>query len=721
MNSAMKSGSARFVLVLLAVFSLLTSASCARQPVYRPWVYADLRLLDPVDASIPAADLLAVYTRSTALTVDIRLDLLDINLGDQYVFTVSLWDNGYFYRDPLVIDISSNGAVHTHGTGGGKPAIRPRVIQDFGLDTVTISLNRAFIGERYWLDVSTYMTDPLSLADEALGVHSDAQPPTTRAPLLIAFWDTYPAATPVQALRRWDGAHTGPLGDRHGLKHLLAGASQYNIPVALLDVKTPASLAALDFMGVISSLQDLEQRGLAILPDVAYSEPSDMALAFSRRAADGFGLPVSQFVYASASANAVEESGEQNPLAGYRAQFLALADRSHLAYSGGTRLIPLPAKDNVEATEDGPSLSVRQALVEAAFSPDPADLVVLGGSLPHSTWGDSDMATPTFAWIAAHPWIQPLNGYDLLSFPVGERYQGVRTGTEEVSPWLEALHSAPDNAVTESAWQGYLTLTSPAADENLQALQRNYLGQVGVLLAAAQWAENPLPRLDCADDLDADGQAECILANREYFAVLDPAGARLSHLFYLDEAGPHQLVGPSSQFTVGLSDPSEWRLELGEAADPSVIPGAFADDAEMWASYDPEMIADGVVFTNSAGDRVKTCRLMEAGIEVRYQTPGPVSTRVPLMVDPQAFYFSPTNYLASFTSHSWTWSLVNGIGVEVRTEAALSAQGFTSAVPFTLWPENPNLGYPSGDYFPFPLSVVTIRGEGDFSVQISRK
>jgi hypothetical protein len=715
----MNSKPLRFILVLLAAFCLLVTASCSLQPVYRPWVYADLRLLDPLDGPTPATDILAVYTRTTDLSVDIRVDLLDINAGDKYTLELSLWDSGYFYQGPLMIEISSTGAVHTTGIGGGKPVIWPRVVQDPWLDTITISLNRAFIGERYHLDISTYTTDPVSLADEASDIRSDAQPPVTRAPLLVAFWDDFPAATPAQALRRWDGAHTGPLGGRHGLKHILDSAAQYHVPVALLDIKNPASLAALNFMDNLSLLQNLDERGLLILPDVAYSEPADMALDLSRRAATGFGLPVSQFVYAAFS-DPLAGPG-QALIPGYRAQFLPLTDRSHLAHSGGTRLIPLPMANAVEATEDGPSLEVRRALVKAALSPDPSDLVVLGGSLPHSTWGDSDMAYPTFEWIASHPWIQPLDGYSLLIFPVGEHYVAPQPKTAESSPWLEALRSAPDNAITESAWQTYLTLTAPATDAQLQALQANYLGQVGELLAAARWAENPVSRADCADDLDADGQTECILANQNHFAIIDSSGARLTNFFYLDNAGPHQLVGPSSQFTVGLSDPSEWRLERGEAADPSVIPGAFADDAEAWVQYKPGITADGIIFTSPDGSQVKTYRLMGKGIEVRYQVPGPVSTRVPLAVDPQAFYSNPTDYLPSLAPHSWTWSLLNGISVEVRTDAALSAQGFTSAVPFLSLPEDPNLGYPRGDYFPFPLSVVAIQGNEDFSVQIINK
>ncbi len=691
---------------------LLGITSCVSSPVERPWVYADLRALDSQVAPSPATDILAVYTRTTDLSVDIRVDLLDINAGDKYTLKLALWDNRNFSQNPLVIDISSTGTVQTSGIRAGMPEIWPRVVQIQSVDTITVGLNRFSIGERYRLDISTYTADPVRLADNVHNVRSDAQPPVNRAPILVAFWDAFPVTTPTQALRRWDGAHTGPLGDRHGLVHILGGAGQYRVPVALLDIKKPSSLAALDFMDNVPKLKRLYTRGLLILPDMAHGQPADVVLELSRRAATGFGLPASQFVYAA--------SLDPSTLPGYQAWFLPLPDRTHLANSGGVKLIPLPTADVVEATEDGPSLTVRRSLIDIAISPDPADLLVLGGSLPLSTWGDSDMAYPTFEWIAAHPWIQPLAGLDLLTFPA-KKLQGLPTPAPTETYWLEELRSAPANVVTQSAWQAYLTLTAATPDPRLQALQNAYLGQIGELLAAANWVNKPALHADCKDDLNGDGRVECILANQKYFAVLETAGARLTHFFYIEENGPHQLVGPSSQFAVGLSDPSEWHPESGEAADPSVIPGAFADDPGSWTDYTPTFQPDGITFTNPDNSRVKTYRLTEHGIQVLYQVHDPLSTRIPLALDPQAFFSSRTHYQAALIPHSWTWSLSGGSSVEVRTDATLSADGFTSAIPFLSLSENPNLEYPKGNYLPFPLSVVTIQSDVNFSAEIIQK
>ena len=47
----------------------------------------------------------------------------------------------------------------------------------------------------------------------------------------MVFWNTLPSATPAQTLRRWDGAHTGPMGGKHGLSVLLQAAASQGVPL----------------------------------------------------------------------------------------------------------------------------------------------------------------------------------------------------------------------------------------------------------------------------------------------------------------------------------------------------------------------------------------------------------------------------------------------------------------------------------------------------------
>ena len=695
--------------LLLTAACLLSVSSCTPVSPQRDWSYADLRLLDPLDNTpTPSTDILAVYDRTIGSDLEIRIDLLDIPVIPDYDLSLHLVTPG---MDLTIFIPASGQPIVTPARAG----IQARIVRDPWLDMVTVRLNRLTIPQPFTLQVSSFIPGSPTPADETAPVRSDAPPPLARVPLLLAFWDTFPVTTPAQALRRWDGAHSGPRGERHGLSHVIEGAALYHLPLVLLDLKTPASLAALNYMGVLPQIQTLCNQGLLVLPDVAYAEPAQVSLGFSRNAAAGFGLPASQFVY---SASATLQST-------YLAQFISLDDPSHLDRSADTRLIPLPAAADTQATLDGPSLDVRRQLVTAAFSADPSRLVVLGGDLPLSTWGNQDMAAPTFAWLAAHPWIHLLNSQDLLTFPLGSKKSlpaGAGSTSSPVetstSPFLENLITGPTDPLTVSAWQTWFMLTAPTRDEKLRTLRLNYIGQVGELLAAARWAKDPSAQASCVNDLNSDGSPECILASRNIFAVLDPRGGRLSNLFYLDASGPHQLVGPSSQFTVGVSDPSDWHPDLGEAADPSVISGAFNDGPDRWDVH-TSMNNAALIFTSLDGSRKKTYTLSDNDITVTYQGFGPVSVSIPLAVDPQAFYFGPVQYQSSPTTGVWTWGLVNGLQVEVHSTASQSAQNFTDSQSFLPGPENPDQAYPGGHYFPFPLSIVTVQSTTDFTVEIT--
>jgi hypothetical protein len=347
---------------------------------------------------------------------------------------------------------------------------------------------------------------------------------------------------------------------------------------------------------------------------------------------------------------------------------------------------------------------------------------MLGGDLPLSTWGNEDIAGPTFAWLSAHPWIQAMNSDDLLTFPIAATIQSPsRVPVVASSYYLTKLNSAPRNFLTDSAWQTYFMLTSPTSDEKLIALRENYFGQVGELLAASAWTDHPFSYTGCDQDLNNDGQFECVISNRNYFAILDPAGAHLANLIYLNGSGPHQLVGPSSQFTIGLSDPSQWQPDLGQAADPSIIPGAFSDDTLTWSIYASKVTTGTIEFTSPDGSRDKKYTLVGNGLEISYTSLKSVITHIPLAVDANAFYFGPIRYSGNQTSTTWTWRQTNGGNVKVRTTLPFSVQSFTDSLPYLSQPENPDLPYPSGHFLPFPLSVVEIQGSGNFTIQINVK
>ena len=176
----------------------------------------------------------------------------------------------------VYIEISASGEISIKNKYGDPlPGVQPRVARDTFLDTIVVSLNRASLFHNSLpFEVTAYSTDPNSLGfldglngDQIGPVRSDASPPQ-QAEVLFAFWDTFSASTPAQALRMWDGAHSGPGRSRFGLRHLLNAVNNYHVPVFLLDLKTPATLSTLDFMQVLPEIQNLADRQMVILPDV---------------------------------------------------------------------------------------------------------------------------------------------------------------------------------------------------------------------------------------------------------------------------------------------------------------------------------------------------------------------------------------------------------------------------------------------------------------------
>jgi hypothetical protein len=325
---------------------------------------------------------------------------------------------------------------------------------------------------------------------------------------------------------------------------------------------------------------------------------------------------------------------------------------------------------------------------------DEKDLLILGGSLQDSTWGSPDMASATLAYFASRPYIHLLTADDLRNFPV-------TSGKPE-------LRSSPLDESTNKLEAHYKNLTEPLLD------------------FVKAWKGSPLS--SCNSDPDKDNQPECILANEQYLAILDPQGGRLTYLFTVERVGreasqkggnpPYtQLIGPSWQVAVGLSNPSLWDLSAGEAADPGAYPGAFADADDPFKPYEPAIEGNTVVLTSLDGTRVKTFSLTETGLEVEYQTQEAVITQIPLLVDPGT-RFTPGwagKYVQEKTPGGVAWWLKNGPMVSIQAEGPIEMRAFNESLSLLANPEDPDFEYPAGHYVPFPLAVAEVEmGDGYF-------
>jgi hypothetical protein len=601
-----------------------------------------LRALDPADTANPAYDITAIYLRQVDDRLQIRVDLLGFQKAADLFLDIKIRDASAPAAEPFLIRIPS-------GDNSARISLDPM------LATVTADVPLSEIPSRPRVDISTP-------EDEINNLTLDGPVPAQTAPLLLTFYDTFAGRFPAEALRSWDGAHTGPRGERHGLKHLLDAAEEYRIPIVLLDLKEPETLSALDAMGLLPQIQQMEQEGLLILPDS--SDQGTALFGFSPNPFSWSGIPLrgtltSRFAFESFS----------NP------------NHLHRPLFSQTTIIPVAAEsDSGQPTREGPSIEVRRALLETALNSDEKDLLVLGGNFQSTTWGSPDMVGGTLAYFASRPYIQILTSDDLMNFP--------------------AKFSKPE-------------LRHPSPDESIDKLETHYQNLTRpVLDFVANWRGSPLS--SCTTDLDQDGQPECILADEKYLAIFDPQGARMTYLFAVErdgrEASPkggipphlHQLIGPSWQVAPGID----------------AYPGAFADMDDPFKPYESAFEGNSLVFTSLDGTRTKTFKLTDTGLEVEYQTQEPVTTQIPLLVQPET-RFTPgwaNEYMQEKTPGGITWGLENRSMVSVQAEGPVTMRTFNESLSLLTTPEDPDFAYPAGHYVPFPMAVVEINVEEATSI-----
>lgn len=729
-------------------------------PADPPWAYADLRLLDPVDAAEPGLDLVAGYLRPAGEEWQLRLDLLDLPPDSDLSLMVLLDSRPGGSRElpfaagsAMEPDIEWEAMFEISSRSGIRaldPDLRPlpglslRLVRDAILDTLTLSFNRSALPgsptARSPLRLEAYLIGEDGQPADRLGPLLSTASPPPKARTLIAFWNAFPAYTPREALRRWDGAHTGPLGGRHGLYHLLRAVRNTRTPVFLLDLKTPGSLAALDYSGGLDLVQSLAQAGLLGLPDAlpglvgpdgeaVFARSGDELTAFaagSRRLGLEFGLPGSPLLFAP------ERRWPQT--GSYRAVFIPGGDTSlgmgatTVERCGSLQTILLPGYPssgvwNDQAGLDGPALYLRQALVALALQGAPGQMLVLGGDLPATTWGVPQMARGTMKYLQAHPWIEVLGPGDLAALPGTEGCSlaasspGSGGSDGPVSPG-PVSDPALNPATAQAAW----ALASPTFPyhPDLPALRRNYFGQIALLSEAVEWAQAPFAYSGCDWDPDGDGSPSCLLASESVFAVLEAEDARLSALFLRGEGGLHQVIGSSAQVTSGQSDPAAWDLSGGAHADPGVIPGAFAGPG---TGYQVVIEPGRATFTAPDGG-MKAYTLLRDGIQLTYTQIAEAPVTIPLLLDPwrSAFPGWADAYRLEHRPGGLLWGVHPPEGepfaVSVTAPGEIRALTFLESRPFLKQPEDPNLDYPPGHGIPFPMVILSTEATGDLTILI---
>lgn len=742
------------------LFYLILLVSCSQLETtyssWEPWSLSDLVMLEKSSGVDASNDLIGAYTRVHGDDFQFRLDFLDLTTDanfDIYLFmdfipgyNLSLEEIEKNLIDKTLSPGKWDCLLKLPGNGNPEAIdlntidqickFTPRIHRDPLQDTIIISYNNNLLNLPSPWEFQVFITNPggESLLEKSSILLTDRTVFFQPALLLLEFTDTFGAKTAAQALRYWDGAHAGPLGKRHGLRHLLQQADLYNIPIVLLDIKTPENLSALDFINGMQLIRDLDQQGLALLPDVVDSHQINYSMRLNQKIAKSFGLPGSSFLFS------LDPSLDND----YPFQFMSLSNLTQVQRYSDHVYIPLPNFSPQEAitqvNRDGLNLDIRKKLLDVALSDDPSDLVVLGGSLQDSTWADSDSVQAAFSYIANHPWIQPING---------ERLKGLSTvSIDEIINFIPStipaidlfnsqgqklkwnssilkeqiateLQSAPKNTISDSAWNMFNSLTVIDLNTEQLMMKYQYLHQVKVLILASQWADHPFSRYDCNSDIDLDQLPECILTSENYFASLDIESGSLQFLFFRINGEVHQVVGPSSQSAVGLSDQSEWQPGYGQASDPLVINGITIKNPKQSTQFqilntEPDFLSL-IDRSNSMGVYYL---FSDLNLSIRINSDQPIAFQIPLMIDP-LLRFLPgwsDNYQSSQKLDECIWIVKHDIKIKVESTVSITCVDFNESRSLLSKPEDPNQDFPPGHFLPFPVALV--KGMGDHEVII---
>lgn len=685
-------------------------------PLTLQWTRQNIVALDPVDADLPHTDLVAIYLRQSQADLQIRLDLLDHGAAPEYDLLVAIdsapggtsWlpldgEADFAWEHLLVIPADGN---LKYLDANGKPVRSAGfvVVRSPVLDQLMISAGLPDdFGRPPRVQVFIAPGGSRRIADRSAPAAKTAAN-IRPARVLAAFTNTFPAYTPATAVRRWNGAHTGPLGGSHGLAHLLSAASEFQAPMYLADLLRPESLSALDLVGALPMIRQMAGARLLILPRL-HPGPSTRLNRMQDEIQSRFDLQ-------SAAAAVLDDA--------------VLSD-----------------KDPFEAAADGPSLPVRRVLVEAALAanrPGSDALILLGGELPNSTWGAPLPARATLRYLTSRPWIEfvdPTHAGVLITqdrYPAAPDAGGApaiqAAPPSETRDLLAALEAAPANRLTNAAWQAYAAWDAPVFPHSprLPELRRSYAGLTYTLLAAAAWAESPSDLRSCNVDADRDGAPECVLTNHRVYAVFDPTGGGLTHLFSRGPDGAHQWIAPSAQMISGLSDPAGWDYTRGLSADPSVIPGAFYELGISPASGARRAFTDaglGWEYALGGGTVRRTFLLSECGMKVETDYGGSAaSAAIPVGIAPDPWLrFSPGWAAGYRLAHDGNRVSVGLPGESfdrlfITSNTPVAVDAFSDTLQIVTRAENPDRDLPPGHFLPFPMFYIEAPPSGDSQVMI---
>jgi hypothetical protein len=733
------------------------------------WKYSDLKLIDAVDTVEPGQDLIAAYARLEDHGLQLRMDFLELDkyLGVDLYIPIDTNPGGDTQittneKGNLISDIKWDYLIKQTGVGGIElldnhykivNGTKLCVVYDRDQDRIIIDIisnNLAVLTSRTKFQVIIASPGADQIGDKSAPFTTDTPSPQ-RVKVLFSFWNTFSSSTPAQSLRSWAGAHAGSISSRHGLKYLIDAADQTNTTIFLMDLLSPQNISALDYLNVLPRIRKLADKGILGLSGINinnnFGDSQIIQSTMLNNYVSQHTSRYSDWLINNDSSNLDKKSNSNLFLLIECLYYLynnnfEYGDNDYAQFiknNESCELLPV----NSEFDPSNINLSLNCKILFVAHASDKSPLpLIMGGDLSKSILGDPNTCAQVFAYISAHPWIQVMTIQDLAtsgnwlskvpsSIKEGHIFeqmtaQGIDvtngTGFSNVhSEIYTALVTAPQNQLTDLAWQVYVSFIEPASP-TLLSLRQNYVGQIGEILAAAKWLRTPTNIQSCSLDLDYDGYYECILSNDRIFVVIEPDGGYIPFAFAIDDQGVHQVIGPSWEFIVGLSDPISWDIGAGVRADSKQVLGAFQDPFDNWNSY-IENIEVGKIDLYSVDMTMRKSVTIDDDtlhIDIQNENPLSINLSIPLAIDPWRRFTAHwgDTYFGAEESSGYKWGVNSGIIIGVYSYNHITGFGFNATRKALLLPEDPNFDYSPGHYLPFPMALVEIASSNNVSVDI---
>ncbi len=736
------------------------------------WQSQDVRSIDPVDAADPTNDLIAIETQSAKpflFTPDqslfIRLDFLDHSLASPQVILI-LFDtaSGGNNQHPFLgktklawefyLLIRPNQVNIYDQQNQPLSSINVSVFQQTDQDYLEIAIRSP--SRKYFLSTNViFQVFILSNSDKHVLDSSEPVKFSALAPqplnLFFVFWNSFPARTPAQALRNWDGAHSGPLGARHGLYNLSRAAQSQNIPIVLLDLKTPESLSALDYAGKLNYLNPLFARQQFIAPDnfpFNYSIPDqnglDLPSHYFAEVSHSFGIGKSPFLFMPEL-----QAINPNELPLDHSVLFTLSNYSEITVSTGHFgnvlwiVIPKLITDSVfQPDEHGLSIALKKELIKAILNQKDGQskVIAIGGNLPHSPWGDYQIAQAGFEMLKRVPWIHIMNYEDLITLGNNSDSISNHLSTSSRKNQFDSTNLPPLNNLHLTLERDlFLNLLSPIDNAgNFTQLRNNYAPILPAYQFVDSWYYQTKTIAECPQDITGDQKKDCILANESLFLWIDPSNGSLLFIFEKANEQIHQIVAPSFILIGGQTDPMQWDYSKGIYAENRPDTAALTD----YINYSTYQIEAGKLYLfsrdfnpsdPSSHDPEKLIHLEDHHISVIYPNSFNSPIFLPLILDPwnrfetdwsNYYHLCPNDYFPK-DDQSICWSyqakshqsdlfvntIINSLG-ETQENSTINIQSefytFRDTQSRFSHTEDPNQDRPPGHFIPFPMGILQI-------------